>query len=94
MEKVSKMEITRLEPAEKKGLIVVITGHGKGKTTTALGITVRACGHDMSTSIIQFMKGDISRSFFRNSGSERNPDSLRTVPPSANGVVTGNSDER
>lgn len=38
------MEITRLEPAEKKGLIVVITGHGKGKTTTALGISVRACG--------------------------------------------------
>jgi cob(I)alamin adenosyltransferase len=59
MKKVSKMEITRLEPSKKRGLIVVITGHGKGKTTTALGIVVRACGHDMSTSIIQFMKGDI-----------------------------------
>lgn len=58
-EKVSNMEITRLEPSKKRGLIVVITGHGKGKTTTALGIVVRACGHDMSTSIIQFMKGDI-----------------------------------
>lgn len=53
------VEITRLEPKEKKGLVVVITGHGKGKTTTALGIAVRACGHNMSTSIIQFMKGDI-----------------------------------
>lgn len=53
------MEITRLEPSTKKGLIVVITGHGKGKTTTALGIVVRACGHDLRTSIIQFMKGDI-----------------------------------
>jgi cob(I)alamin adenosyltransferase len=57
--KVWNMEITRLEPSQKKGLIVVITGHGKGKTTTALGIAVRACGHDMRTSIIQYMKGDI-----------------------------------
>jgi cob(I)alamin adenosyltransferase len=52
-------EITRLVPKEKKGLVVVVTGHGKGKTTTALGLAVRACGHDMRVSIIQFMKGDI-----------------------------------
>jgi cob(I)alamin adenosyltransferase len=53
------MEITQLVPKEKKGLVVVITGYGKGKTTTALGIAVRACGHDMRVCIIQFMKGDI-----------------------------------
>jgi cob(I)alamin adenosyltransferase len=53
------MEITELSPKERRGLIVVITGHGKGKTTTALGIAVRACGHHLRTSIIQFMKGDI-----------------------------------
>jgi cob(I)alamin adenosyltransferase len=53
------MEITRLTPEEQKGLIVIITGNGKGKTTTALGIAVRACGHNLRTSIIQFMKGDI-----------------------------------
>ena len=53
------MEITRLVPKEKKGLVVVITGYGKGKTTTALGIAVRACGHDMKVCILQFMKGDI-----------------------------------
>ncbi len=53
------MEITRLVPKEKKGLIVVITGYGKGKTTSALGIAVRACGHNMRVSIIQFMKGDL-----------------------------------
>jgi cob(I)alamin adenosyltransferase len=41
------VEITRLEPKEKKGLVVVTMGHGKGKTTTALRIAVRACGHDM-----------------------------------------------
>ncbi|MFQ5964020.1 MAG: cob(I)yrinic acid a,c-diamide adenosyltransferase [Candidatus Scalinduaceae bacterium] len=52
-------EITRLIPKEKKGLVVVITGHGKGKTTTALGIAVRACGHNMRICIIQFMKGDL-----------------------------------
>lgn len=39
--------------------MVVITGSGKGKTTTALGIMVRACGHNLRTSMIQFMKGDI-----------------------------------
>jgi cob(I)alamin adenosyltransferase len=53
------VEITRLTPKEPKGLVVVITGNGKGKTTTALGIAVRACGHNLRTSIIQFMKGDI-----------------------------------
>ncbi len=52
-------EITRLVPERQIGLIVVITGNGKGKTTSALGIAVRACGHDMSVSIIQFMKGDL-----------------------------------
>lgn len=53
------MEITRLTPKEPKGLVVVITGNGKGKTTTALGIAVRACGHNLRTCMIQFMKGDI-----------------------------------
>ncbi len=53
------MEIQKLVPKEPRGLVVVITGHGKGKTTTALGIAVRACGHDMRVCIIQFMKGDL-----------------------------------
>ena len=53
------MEITRLIPKEKKGLVVVITGYGKGKTTAALGTVVRACGHNMRICIIQFMKGDL-----------------------------------
>jgi cob(I)alamin adenosyltransferase len=52
-------KITRLRPEKKKGLVVVITGDGKGKTTTALGIAVRACGHNIPTCIVQFMKGDI-----------------------------------
>ncbi len=53
------VEITRLIPKEKKGLVVVITGNGKGKTTSALGMAVRACGHNMRVCIIQFMKGDL-----------------------------------
>ncbi len=53
------VKVTRLTPKEKRGLVVVITGHGKGKTTTALGIAVRACGHNMRVCIIQFMKGDL-----------------------------------
>ncbi|MEW6669166.1 MAG: cob(I)yrinic acid a,c-diamide adenosyltransferase [Thermodesulfobacteriota bacterium] len=53
------MEITKLVPKERKGLVVVITGSGKGKTTTALGIAVRACGHNLKVSIVQFMKGDL-----------------------------------
>lgn len=51
--------IERLEPKERRGLIVVITGNGKGKTTSALGMALRACGHGMKVCIIQFMKGDL-----------------------------------
>lgn len=56
---VAVVKVTRLNPEKKRGLVVVITGHGKGKTTTALGIAVRACGHNMRVCIIQFMKGDL-----------------------------------
>ena len=52
-------KIERLEPKERRGLVVVITGNGKGKTTGALGISLRACGHGMRVCIIQFMKGDL-----------------------------------
>ncbi len=51
--------IDRFEPKERRGLIVVITGNGKGKTTSALGMAVRACGHGLRVCIIQFMKGDL-----------------------------------
>ena len=38
------------------GCIHVITGDGKGKTTSALGIALRAAGHNFKTLVIQFMK--------------------------------------
>ncbi len=53
------LKIDRLLPDTPRGLIVVITGNGKGKTTSALGMTLRACGHGLRTCIIQFMKGDL-----------------------------------
>ncbi len=53
------LKIDRLVPKQPYGLIVVITGYGKGKTSSALGMTLRACGHGLRTCIIQFMKGDL-----------------------------------
>lgn len=52
-------KLKRLEPKKRVGLIVVLTGHGKGKTTSALGMALRAVGHDMKVCIIHFMKGDM-----------------------------------
>ncbi len=40
----------------KQGLIQVYTGNGKGKTTAAFGLAMRAAGHGQKTVIIQFMK--------------------------------------
>lgn len=40
------------------GQIHVYTGKGKGKTTAALGLALRACGHDWKVLMICFMKGD------------------------------------
>jgi cob(I)alamin adenosyltransferase len=55
----AQVPLTRLSPKERRGLVVVITGHGKGKTTTALGLALRSCGHGLRTVIVQFMKGDL-----------------------------------
>jgi cob(I)alamin adenosyltransferase len=48
-----------IETKEKLGLVVVMTGLGKGKTTAALGIALRATGYDMKVCIIEFLKGDM-----------------------------------
>ncbi len=40
-----------------KGYVQVYTGNGKGKTTAALGLAMRAAGHGLHTVILQFMKG-------------------------------------
>ncbi len=41
-----------------KGLVQVFTGEGKGKTTAALGIVIRAVGHGLRAYIVYFMKGN------------------------------------
>ena len=41
----------------KKGLVIVFTGNGKGKTTAALGLALRTLGHHQKVAIIQFIKG-------------------------------------
>ncbi|WP_428970704.1 cob(I)yrinic acid a,c-diamide adenosyltransferase [Sphingomonas sp. Xoc002] len=41
----------------EKGLIIVHTGKGKGKTTAALGMVMRAVGHGMRVGMVQFVKG-------------------------------------
>jgi len=43
----------------EKGYIQVYTGGGKGKTTAALGLCLRAAGHGLRSHVIQFMKGQI-----------------------------------
>lgn len=37
-------------------MVIVFTGDGKGKTSAALGIALRACGHNLYVSVIQFIK--------------------------------------
>jgi cob(I)alamin adenosyltransferase len=47
---------------QTKGLVIVNTGAGKGKTTAGLGMALRAWGHDMRVCVIQFLKNGNLRS--------------------------------
>lgn len=51
----------RIEAAQdEKGLLIVYTGAGKGKTTAALGMALRCIGHGMKVAVVQFIKGAIN----------------------------------
>ncbi|MCB1985438.1 MAG: cob(I)yrinic acid a,c-diamide adenosyltransferase [Burkholderiales bacterium] len=42
---------------QKKGLLLVLTGNGKGKSSSAFGMVARALGHNMCVGVAQFIKG-------------------------------------
>lgn len=58
MQRRQAVQAERLAKAiPEKGLIIVHTGNGKGKTTAALGMVVRSLGHGYRVAIVQFIKG-------------------------------------
>ena len=58
MQRRKEVQAQRLaQRIDKKGLIIVNTGNGKGKTTAALGMVLRSLGHGYRVAIVQFIKG-------------------------------------
>ena len=58
MQKRKKIQSERLQIRKnQKGLLIVFTGNGKGKTTASLGMALRTIGHGYKVAIIQFIKG-------------------------------------
>ena len=47
-----------MSAAPRRGLIIIYTGNGKGKTSASLGAVLRALGHGWRVLVIQFFKGD------------------------------------
>ena len=58
MQRRKEIQTERLQIRKtKKGLLIVFTGNGKGKTTASLGMALRTIGHGHKVAIIQFIKG-------------------------------------
>jgi len=58
MQKRKEIQVERVKERNlEKGLVIVFTGNGKGKTTAALGMGLRTLGHGYKIAIIQFIKG-------------------------------------
>lgn len=58
MQRRKEVQAQRLaERSNEKGLVIVHTGPGKGKTTAALGMVMRSLGHGYKVAIVQFIKG-------------------------------------
>lgn len=58
-QKLKEQVDARIEAAkEVRGILIVLTGNGKGKTTGAFGTVTRAVGHGQRAAVIQFIKGE------------------------------------
>ncbi len=59
------------EAQEERGLLIVITGNGKGKSTSGFGTIARAVGHGLNAAVVQYIKGTWAcgeRSLLENAG--------------------------
>lgn len=69
MQRHKKVVDNKIKQADKdKGLLLVITGNGKGKSSSGFGMVARALGHGMRVGVVQFIKGAFStgeETFFR-----------------------------
>ena len=56
------------QATEERGIVIVLTGNGKGKSSSGFGMVARALGHGMKVAVVQFIKGSFStgeEAFFR-----------------------------
>ncbi|MCW8863994.1 MAG: cob(I)yrinic acid a,c-diamide adenosyltransferase [Colwellia sp.] len=58
MQAVKEKVDQRIENAqEERGIVIVITGNGKGKSTSGFGTIARAAGHGLNAAVVQYIKG-------------------------------------
>lgn len=72
MQAVKEKVDQRIDDAqEERGLLIVITGNGKGKSTSGFGTIARAVGHGLNAAVVQYIKGTWAcgeRSLLENAG--------------------------